>query len=66
LLPPVTANANFGNYDVTARMEQSFKDFEGKFGGKVFIIFSIEDKIANNDIYEKTEAEILRLQKYIL
>ena len=47
-------------------MEQSFKDFEGKFGGKVFIIFSIEDKIANNDIYEKTEAEILRLQKYIL
>lgn len=62
-IKPVSANANLGNYDVTARMEQSFRDFEEKFGGKVFIIYSIKNKIANNDIYEKLEIEIKRLNK---
>lgn len=62
-IKPVTANANLGNYDVTARMEQSFRDFEEKFGGKAFIVYSIKDKIANTDIYEKIDAEIKRLKK---
>ena len=62
-IKPVTANANFGNYDVTARMEQSFRDFEEKFSGKVFIVYSIKDRIVNNDIYEKIEKEIKRLKK---
>lgn len=44
-------------------MEQSFKDFEEEFGGKVFIVYSIKDKIANNDIYKKIETEIKRLKK---
>ncbi|MBC8488974.1 MAG: MjaI family restriction endonuclease [Bacteroidetes bacterium] len=62
-IKPVTANANLGNYDVTARMEQSFKNFENEFGGKVFIVYSINDKIANEDIYDKIEKEIERLKK---
>lgn len=62
-IKPVTANANLGNYDVSARMERSFRDFEEKFGGKVFIVYSIKDKIANNDIYKKIETEIKRLKK---
>ncbi len=62
-IKPVTANANLGNYDVSARMEQSFKNFEEKFGGKVFTVYSINDKIGNSDIYEKLSKEIERLKK---
>lgn len=58
----VTANANFGNNDVSARMEQSFRDFEEQFGGKVFIVFSISDKITNTNIYNEIENEIKRLK----
>ena len=61
-IKPVTANANFGNYSVTARMEESFRSFEEKFGGKVFIVFSIDDKVANTEIYDEIEAEIKRLK----
>lgn len=61
-IKPVTANANLGNYDVSARMEQSFRDFENKYGGKVFIVYSINDKIANEDIYDKIAQEIDRLK----
>lgn len=62
-IKPVTASANLGNYDVSARMEQSFRDFENKYGGKVFIVFSVDDRISNVDIYEKIEQEIERLKK---
>ncbi len=62
-IKPVTANANLGNYDVSARMEQSFRDFESMFGGKVFIVFSVDDKISNEDVYKKIEQEIERLKK---
>lgn len=62
-IKPVTANANLGNYDVSARMEQSFRNFEEKFGGKVFIVFSINDKVANTDVYILIEKEIKRLEK---
>lgn len=58
---PITAHASLGNYDVSARMEQSFKDFEEKYGGKVFIVYSTEDKVRNNDIFDKIQAEIDRL-----
>lgn len=61
-IKPVTANANLGNYDITARMEESFRTFEERFGGKVFIIFSINDKIVNTDIYNDIEEEINRLK----
>jgi MjaI restriction endonuclease len=65
-IKPITANANFGNYKITERMSASFQDFEEKYGGKVFVIFSIRtgDKkvIKNNEIIEEIKAEIERLK----
>jgi hypothetical protein len=61
-IKPVTAHASMGNFSITARMEQSFLEFEETYGGKVFIIFSVEDRIFNNDIIDKIRNEILRLK----
>ena len=61
-IKPVTANANFGNYSASERMKASFKAFTEKYGGAVFIIFSIDDKITNQEVYAQIEAEIKRLQ----
>jgi hypothetical protein len=60
-MKPVTANANLGNYNVSARMQSSFQDFQDKFTGQVFIIYSIDDKILNKDVYDKIATEIERL-----
>ena len=61
-IKPVTAKANFGNYSASERMKASFTEFERKFGGKVFIIFSIDDKIKNEEVVQEIEAEISRLK----
>ncbi len=61
-IKPVTARANFGNYSISERMKASFEEFEKKYGGKVFIIFSIDDKIENIKIISDIEAEIIRLK----
>jgi hypothetical protein len=61
-IKPVTAKANFGNYSPSERMKASFKEFEQKYGGKVFIIFSIDDEIENKEVFEEIEEEIRRLQ----
>ncbi|MCL4542189.1 MAG: MjaI family restriction endonuclease, partial [Deltaproteobacteria bacterium] len=61
-IKPVTARANFGNYSISGRMQASFEEFEKKFGGKVFIIFSIDDKIENEEVLREIEAEIVRLK----
>ena len=61
-IKPVTANANLGNYDVSARMQNSFRDFQEKFGGQVFIVYSVDDKIMNKDVYDKIQTEIERLK----
>ena len=60
-IKPVTAQANFGNYSSSERMKASFRDFEEKYGGKVFIIFSVDDEIKNQDVLKEIEAEIKRL-----
>lgn len=60
-IKPVTAQANFGNYSSSERMKASFRDFEEKYGGKVFIIFSVDDEIKNQDVLKEIEAEIDRL-----
>lgn len=60
-IKPITAKANFGNYSATERMKASFDDFTKKFGGKVFIVFSIDDKIQNEDVIGQIAAEIKRL-----
>jgi len=65
-IKPITANANFGNYKITERMSASFQDFEKKYGGKVFVIFSIRtgDKkvIKNKEIIKEIKTEIERLK----
>jgi len=66
-IKPITANANFGNYKITERMSTSFQDFEEKYGGKVFVVFSTltGDKkvIKNEEIIEEIKTEIARLKK---
>lgn len=61
-IKPVTVSANLGNYDITARMQQSFRAFEEQYGGKVFIILSIDGEIANKEIIEEISQEIERLK----
>ncbi len=62
-IKPVTAKANFGNYSATERMRASFDDFTKKFGGHVFIVFSIDDKIKNKEVIGQITVEIKRLNK---
>lgn len=61
-IKPITANASLGNYDVSARMRQSFKNFEDAFGGKVFIIFSTEEHVRNEQVFKEIKEEIKRLK----
>ena len=60
---PVTAKANFGNYSPNERMKASFKEFEEQYGGKVFIVFSLDGEIANKGILDEIRHEIERLNK---
>jgi hypothetical protein len=60
-IKPVTAQANFGAYSLTERMQASFQDFEESFGGKVFIVFSMDGEIANPEVIEAIRQEIDRL-----
>ena len=66
-IKPITANSNFGNYNITERMSGSFQDFEKKFGGKVFVIFSSRQgnrkDIVNKEIIKDIEKEIERLKQ---
>ncbi|MBU1906502.1 MAG: restriction endonuclease, partial [Candidatus Omnitrophica bacterium] len=61
-IKPVTAKANFGNYSVSERMKANFIDFEQKYKGKVFIVFSLDGKISNKEIIKKIDMEIKRLK----
>ncbi len=61
-IKPVTAKANFGNYSASERMRASFDNFEEKYGGKVFIVFSIDDRIVNDEVIKKITDEIERLR----
>jgi len=61
-IKPVTAKANFGNYSPSERMKASFREFEKKYGGKVFIIFSIDDEIKNKEVLEQIRDEKERLK----
>ena len=62
-IKPITAKANFGNYSISERMKVNFADFEKKYGGKVFIIFSLKGEVSNKAIIEKIKREIKRLKK---
>jgi len=62
-IKPVTAKSNFGNYSISERMKASFQDFEADYGGKVFIVFSLDGEIANKEVLKEIEKEINRLKK---
>ena len=61
-IKPVTANANFGGYSLSERMKASFDDFISKYGGKVFIVYSLRGEIANKEVVEQIKQEIERLK----
>lgn len=63
-IKPITAKANFGNYSSTERMKASFIDFSQKFGGNVFVVFSENEKIKNEEVIGQIAAEIELLSKY--
>jgi|SRR3989344_477532 len=58
----VTAKTNLGNYFMSERMKHSFQSFKHKFGGEVFIIFSIKEQIQNKEIIEDIRKEVRRLK----
>jgi hypothetical protein len=60
-IKPVTAKANFGNYSPSARMRASFSEFTRRFGGKVFIVYSLAGEVANGDVLGLIGAEVARL-----
>ena len=62
-IKPLTAKANFGNYSPTERMKASFTDFEEQYGGKVFVVFSLDGEIGNKEVIEQIRQEIERLKK---
>ena len=62
-IKPVTARANFGRYSLTERMKASFDDFTENFGGKVFVIFSLDGEIGNPEVLDQIQNEIHRLQE---
>ena len=61
-IKPVTARANFGGYSLTERMKASFEEFTEAYGGKVFIIFSVDGEIGNPEVLDQINAEIHRLE----
>ncbi|MBZ0199859.1 MAG: hypothetical protein K8H86_08325 [Ignavibacteriaceae bacterium] len=62
-IKPVMAKANFGNYSVTERMSASFNDFSERFGGKVFLVYSLDSEISNAEVLPKIKTEIERLSR---
>ncbi|MDR1848336.1 MAG: MjaI family restriction endonuclease [Bacteroidales bacterium] len=62
-IKPVTAKANFGSYSATERMKASFDNFTAEFGGKVFIVFSLDGEIANQEVIKEIKEEINKLSK---
>jgi len=63
-IKPVTAKSNFGNYSSTERMKANFRDFEEKYKGKVFVVFSLDGEIANKDVIQQIDNEIKTIEKY--
>lgn len=61
-IKPVTANANFGGYSLSERMKASFAEFTEKFGGKVFVVYSLKGEIANLEVIDQIAEEISRLR----
>lgn len=57
-IKPVTVDANFGNYSPSERMKAGFADFEEKYGGKVFVVISLDGEIADKEVVEQIKKEV--------
>jgi hypothetical protein len=42
-------------------MKASFREFEEQYGGKVFIIFSLDGEVANKNVIDEIKNEIEEL-----
>ena len=62
-IKPVTIKSNFGNYSASERMKASFISFTEEYGGQVFVVYSIDDKIKNLEVIAQIAAEIVLLSK---
>jgi len=62
-IKPVTIKSNFGNYSASDRMKASFINFTNQYGGHVFVIYSINDKIKNMEVIAEIAVEIELLSK---
>ncbi len=60
-IKPITAQANFGNYKPSERMQHSFRNFTDEFKGNVFIVLSLDGEIANKKVINDIKKEIQRL-----
>ena len=60
-IKPITATANFGGYSLTERMKASFDSFKNEYGGKVFVVFSLDGEIANKEVVEQIRTEVEHL-----
>lgn len=60
-IKPVSARFSFANYKPSERMKSNFETFEAEFGGKVFVVFSLDGEIANFEVVEAIAREIERL-----
>lgn len=64
---PVTAKGFTGGIPITECMKKSFKAFSEKYGGRVFILYSIrkdnkDPRIQNPEIFEEIKEEIERIE----
>ena len=46
------------NFYKKTERKASFSDFEEKFGGKVFVVFSLDGEIANKEFIKEIQKEI--------
>ena len=45
-------------------MKANFRDFEEKYKGKVFVVFSLDGEIANKEVIQQIDNEIKLIEKY--
>lgn len=62
-IKPISARHSFANYKPSERMRSNFTTFEKRFGGKVFVVFSLNGEIANPEVTEAIMSEIERLRQ---
>ncbi|MDO5017060.1 MAG: MjaI family restriction endonuclease [Porphyromonas sp.] len=62
-IKPVTSSANFGGYSLSERMQTGFSAFKEKYGGRVFVVYSLDGEIANREVIEDIREELHRLSE---